>query len=76
MRYIVCFRTYFGHLYFFTVCSRACVETIIDAAMTCLDLIHHDHNACAWDIIIGSNPRAYLGGLLGNRGPKLTARWR
>merc|ERR1712051_278078 len=35
------------------MCSRACVETIIDAAMTCLDLIHHDDNACAWDIIIG-----------------------
>ena len=34
------------------MCSKVCVETIIDAAMTCLDLIHYDDNACAWDIIL------------------------
>merc|ERR1712008_282457 len=34
------------------MCSKVCVETIIDAAMTCFDWIHYDDNACAWDIII------------------------
>ena len=37
--------------YFFTECSRVCVETIIDAAMTCLDL-GINSNDCFWDIII------------------------
>ena len=34
---------------FFTVCSRACVDAIIDAALTCFD--NYDSDACSWDIL-------------------------